>query len=131
MPAVTGVNVADALTTQGRLVGIVTAAVARVEAIVPLSVVETAMLPPVCPLTTTITVVPGGMFVPVSVSVTGFAIAAGSVMSGMLNDAVGAAGVTTPPMAVIVRVGPLASATADGSATDGAMALTLRTALFV
>src|SRR5205814_9322429 len=109
--------------TQGRLVGIVTAAVARVEAIVSLSVVETAMLPPVCPLTTTITVVPGGMFVPVSVSVTGFAIAAGSVMSGMLNDAVGAAGVTTPPMSVIVRVGPLAIATAEGSATVCAMSL--------
>src|SRR5207244_9608911 len=70
MPAVTGVNVADALTTQGRLAGIVTAAVARVEAIVPLSVVETAMLPPVCPLTTTTTVAPAGLVVPVSVGAT-------------------------------------------------------------
>src|SRR5205085_11198275 len=84
---------------------------------------------PVCPLTATGTAVPGGMFVPESVSVTGFAIGDGSVMSGMPKDAVGTAGVATPPMAVIVSVGPLASMTAEGGATDGATALTLTTAL--
>jgi hypothetical protein len=52
--------VALALTMLGRLVGIVTAAVALLDARVPVSVTDTDIVPPVCPFTVTTTGVPGG-----------------------------------------------------------------------
>jgi len=130
-PAAASVNVAEALTRLGRFVGIATATEAVVDASVPFNVAPVIVLPPVCPLTVTTIGVPGGMFVPTSVTVTGCVLDAGSVTSGELNDAAGAAGTGTPPMDVIVSTGPPASATAEGDATDGATLLTSSAAVLV
>src|SRR5215470_1413820 len=129
--AAASVKVAEALTTLGRFVGIATATEAVVDASVPFNVAAAEALPPVCPLTVTTTGVPGGMFVPASVTVTGCALDAGSVMSGGLKEAVGADGVERPPMDVIVSTGPPASAIAEGDATDGTTLLTLSTAVLL
>ena len=129
--AAASVNVAEALMTLGRFVGTVTATTAVVDASVPLNVAVAAALPPVCPLTVTRTCVPGGMFLADSVTLTGCVVEGGSVTSGELNDAAGAAGVGTPPMEVIASMGPLASAIAEGAATDGGTLLTLMAAVFV
>jgi hypothetical protein len=102
-----------------------------VDASVPLNVAVAVVLPPVCPLTKTTIDVPGGMPAPASVTVTGWVLDAGSVTSGELKDAVGAAGAATPPMDVIASVGPVVSATAEGAATDGATLLMLTTAVLV
>ena len=124
-------NVAEALTTLGRLVGMVTEAVAVVDVSVPLSVVDVTVLPPVCPLTAMRTAVPGGILTPASATVTGFVVDAGSVTSGAVKDAPGAGGVATPPMDVIVSVGPFASATADGGASEGGILLMLTAAVLL
>ena len=108
-------NVADALITLGWFVGIVTLAVAVEAAKVPARALLTAELAaPFCGFAVTVTVVPSGMFPAAKPTLIGFAVPAGSVMSGAANDPVGEAGAATPATEVILKVGAFGNATTPG-----------------
>jgi hypothetical protein len=64
--------------------------------------------------TVTLTVVPSGMFPAAKPTLIGFAVPAGSVMSGAANDPVGEAGAAIPATEVILKVGALGRATTPG-----------------
>jgi hypothetical protein len=104
--AVSTENVASALRTVGAVVLSVILAVAVDAAFVPLkAVLLTQSSEPFLGVAVTFTVVPTGMLVAVSVAVTGFAVDAGRVMSGEVNNPPAADGTATPPTAVIESVG--------------------------
>src|SRR5205809_3794790 len=92
--------------------GIVTLAAAVDAASVPVSVPVPEVLPPVCPLAVTVTVVPEGMFDAAKLTVTGLVVPAGNVMSGFPKEAVGAVGAETPATEVIRKVGAFDSVAA-------------------
>src|SRR6266545_6328177 len=104
------VNVAEALTTDGSLVGTVTLAVAVDDASVPLSgVLVTEVEAPMKPTTVTVSVVPTGTFAAAILTVIGFVVVPGRTTSGAKNEPDGFAGAATPPSAVVWRVGAFGS----------------------
>jgi hypothetical protein len=111
------VKVAKALITLGSVVETVTLALAVEAAWVPLrGKLLTVLAAPFWGVTTTVTMVPIGIFVPASSTVTGLVVVAGKVISGVAYEPVGCAGAASPATAVIFNEGVLEGKTAPGLA---------------